>query len=76
MISQPQNFKKFGGIIVYVGKNDFRARVRCGVDNAEKNRNADAVNDFGFGKIDDQRARARFQKLNAFTLNFLAGQFV
>ena len=76
VISQSEHFKKFDGFLLYVGKNDFRARRLCRVNHAEQNRNADAVDDFSFGKIDDELFRARIEFAFAFAFDNFAAQFV
>lgn len=37
VICQPERFKKFGRVVVNIGEDDFRARIRCGIDYAEQN---------------------------------------
>ena len=60
------------GIVADLGENDICAGVCGGINYAEKNRNADAVDNFGFGKINDNRFAARVNLPFAFALDFFA----
>ncbi len=76
VIRQSEHLEKFNRVFVDIGKNNRRAFVGCRVNHAEQNRNADAVDNFGFGKIDDDGFTARVELAFAFALDFFAAQFV
>ena len=69
---QSEHFEKLDRFFLNVGKNYFRASRLRRVNHAEQNRNADAVDDFGFGKIDDQPFRAGFELALAFAFDGFA----
>ena len=76
VICQTQHFKKFCSIFFDIGKNNLCACFGCRVNYTEKNRNADAVYEFGFGKIYHEIAAACVNTVSALAFYLFAAQFI
>ena len=76
MIHQPEHFEQLAGFGADFGKDDLCVGIGSGVDNAEQDRNADAVDDLGVFEIDDQRFAARVDLPAAFAFDPLAADLI
>ena len=73
---QAQEFEQLERVAVDVGEDDGRAPLLGDVDDAEQERDADAVDQLGALEVDDERAAAGFELEAALALDALAGELV
>jgi hypothetical protein len=73
MSGQPQHLEQLNRLVVYVGENHERPAFLRNIDDAEEDRDADAVNQLGIAEIYDQRAATGIKLLLTFTLDPFAG---
>jgi len=76
MPRQSEHIKEFDGLFFYVRKNHTGAGSSRGIDDAEEDRDADAIHDLGLRKVYDELLAAFVQTSAAFALDLFAGQFV
>jgi hypothetical protein len=73
---QPQHLKQLHRLVVYVGENNQGPAFLRNIDDAEKDRDADTVNQLGVAEVDDQRTAPGIELLLTFPLDPFAGKFV
>src|SRR2546430_136856 len=76
MLGKAQHVKEFDGVLIDIGKNDFRPIFCRNVDYAEQDRYSDAVYDLGLREIDNEPPVAVIEPATAFVLDPLACQLV
>lgn len=70
---QPKHLKQLYRLVVYVRENNQRAAFFRNVDDPEKDRNADTVNQFGVAEVYYQRTAAGIKLLLTLPLDPFAG---
>jgi len=76
MPGQTKHIKQFDGLFFYLGKNHAGTGSSRGIDDAEEDRDSDAVDNLGLRKVYDELLAAFVQTAAAFALDLFAGQFV
>ncbi len=76
MPRKSQHIEKLSRLLFYVRKDDFRTRAASGVDDAEQDRNPDAVDDLGTREIYYELSAPFVQPKLAFALYLFTGELV
>jgi hypothetical protein len=76
MPRQTQHFKKLHGMAINILKYQLRAYVPSSVNYAEKDGNADAVNQFRIFEIYDERSATQLQLFAAFPFDPFTAKFI
>ena len=66
---QPEHFEQLHCLRVYFGENDLRAALLRDVDDAEKDRDTDTVDELRVAEIDHQRAATAVELTAALTFD-------
>ena len=76
MPGQAKHIKQLDGLFFYVGEYDPRSCAARGINDPEKDGDADAVDDLGLGKVYDELAAALVKSLTALAFDLLASELV
>jgi hypothetical protein len=76
MAGQAKHLEQLDGLIVDFRKDNTRPALFGDVDDAEENRDADTVNEFGVAEINNQRAATALELPATFALDLFSGKFV
>ena len=72
MLGEAEHFEQLNGVLVNIREHNAGTIVRRGVDNAEQDRDADAVDDLGLGKADYLFLTSRLELAAALVLDLFA----
>src|SRR2546421_498751 len=73
---QAEHLEELNGLLIDIGEDESRAGGLDRINDAQQNRDADAVDQLSLTEVDNKSATASFQLPTAFTLNAFAAQFV
>lgn len=76
MVGQSKHFKKLAGVFADFRKDDVGFGIGCGINNSEKDRNTDTVNDLSVPEIDHEGLATRFDLTPAFPFDLFAADLV
>ena len=73
---QAEHLEELNSLLIDIGEDESRAGGLDRINDAQQNRDADAVDQLCLTEVDNKSAATRFQLPTAFTLDALAAQFV